>query len=597
MPIDDSLVNEVLKHADIVKIISSYLSVTKKGKNYVAICPFHDDSNPSLTISPEKQIFKCFVCGTGGSAITFVQKYEHISFMEALRKVAELSGFHSPLLEQRVYKKPVDEKKVPLFKCLHDLTVFYQYSLSTSEGKDGLAYFESRNLDSSLRSKYMLGYANRDGKATVKYLQNKGNSLKTIDDIGVASIANGVYSDKNQGRVIFPICDKDGQVIGFSARRIKDGPEAKYINSPETYLFHKSNILYNYHIAKEAAKIKGYIYVLEGFMDVFALGRIKEDAAVALMGTALTNEHIAMLRALNVEIRLCLDGDLAGQTAMMKASKSLELAGLNFRIVDNQGSVKDPDEILNTDGADSLKAYLNNLLSRVDFALNYFLRSNPLKTIEEKKKLLQQFIPILLKIRSQLEFDDYLRKLSKITGFDVESIRTVVIEARRKENFVDPGKVIESFHPERKALRRLEIAEREVLYQMINNKAARAFYEKNIGGFYDETYRQVANFIIEYASTHDDLEVSSIVASLEMSDLSNKDELIKELTNISLEQNHPQTCTVELLNNLLDSINEEKEKIFENDTLTQSLEGKGPLEQARIISEYNRRKVKKDRNK
>ncbi len=593
MPFDNSLVLEVLKHADIVKIISSYIAVTQKGKSYVAICPFHDDTNPSLSISPEKQIFKCFVCGTGGSAITFVQKYEHISFFEAMKKVAELSNYHNPALENVTFNKPVDERRLTLLKCLHDLTLYYQFSLSTPEGKEGLDYFESRHIDAALREKYKLGYANKDGKATCQFLLAKNHSIKTIEDVGIAVLSGQNYIDKNQGRAIFPICDANGEVIGYSARRIKDGPEAKYVNSPETYLFHKSSVLYNYHIAKSACKVKGYVYVLEGFMDVFALARIGIDAAVAIMGTALTDEHITMLRALNVEIRLCLDGDLPGQTAMMKIAQSLENAGLSFRIVDNQASNMDPDEILNSQGPQQLTAYLNNLLSRVDFALNYYTRSNPLKTIDEKKQLLKQFIPILLNIRSQIEFDDYLRKLSRITGFDVESIRTVVNTAKKNISFGHPSKVVDMFHPERKILRRLEAAEREVLYQMINNRAATAFYEENIGGFYDNVYRQIANFIIEYVSTHNEIDVTGVIASLECSDLENKDQLINELTEISLEKNHPTQCSQELLTNLLDSINEEKERIFEDDTLNQSLAGKDPLEQARILSEYNRKKVKK----
>ena len=268
--------------------------------------------------------------------------------------------------------KVVDPKRAPLVKCLRDLTVYYQYSLNSPEGKAGLDYFESRHLDASMRSKFMLGYAFKDGKATCRFLQEKGHSLKTIEDIGIASSINGVYSDRNQGRAIFPIIDANGEVIGFSARRLGDGPEAKYVNSPETYLFHKSNILYNYNNAKEKAHIAGYIYVLEGFMDVYALYRIGIESCVAIMGTALTSEHIRLLRALNVEIRLCLDGDLPGQKATMEIANNLANNGLNVRIVDNQNSSKDPDEILNSDGEMALNAYLNKLISRVDFVLNYY---------------------------------------------------------------------------------------------------------------------------------------------------------------------------------------------------------------------------------
>lgn len=596
MALDESLVNDVLAHADIVKVVSAFLPVIKKGKNFVAKCPFHDDTDPSMMVSPEKQIFKCFVCGTGGSAIAFVQKYLNVSFGEAIRKVAEISDYHDERLEKTVVKKYVDPKKEPLLKCLKDLTLYYQYALSTPEGKDGLSYLDKRNLDSNLRDKYKIGYAFKDGRATCQFLQSRGHSLKTIEDTGISMLVGGQYVDKNQGRVVFSICDADGNVIGYSARRIVDSDEAKYVNSPETYLFHKSSVLYNYHIAKEKARIKKCVYVCEGFMDVFALSKIGLDNCVALMGTALTNEHIEMLRALNVEIRLCLDGDLAGQTAMMKASKQLAEAGLNCVIVDNRGSTKDPDEIINQDGPEALESYLNRLLNRVDFTLNYYERSNPLKTTEQKKKLIAEFIPTLISLKSQLDFDNYLRKLSTITGYDVDSLRDLVKRQKELANSSDKAKkAMMDFHPERKILRKLQYAERELLYQMANNPSAIAFYESKVSGFYDEVYRQIANYLIEYAHSHDSFDVQSFMVSIESSDLDNKDELIKELTDLYIEKNHPQQCDDELLFNLLDAMNSEKQRIFEQDTLEQSLEGKDPLEQARILSEYNRRKAKKSK--
>ena len=596
MPIDQDLIDAVLKHADIVKVISSYLSLKKQGKDYVAICPFHDDTNPSMHISPEKRLFKCFVCGTGGSAISFVQKYEHISFFDAMRKVAELSSFDDPRLHKEIKTKPVDERKELVYKCARDLTTYYQYALTTSEGKEGLDYFEARHLDNVLREQFKLGYAFKDGVQTCKFLQSKGHSLKTIEDLGIAQVVNGNPSDRNQGRVIFPICDSDGNVVGYSARRIKDGPEAKYVNSPETILFHKSSILYNYHNAKEKAKHAGYVYVLEGFMDVFALAKVGIESAVAIMGTALTAEHIQMLRSLNVEVRVCLDGDLPGQTAMLKIAKVLQEAGINFTLVDNQGSSKDPDEILNEFGPDRLRAYLSNLIGIIDFALNYYQRMNPLRTIEEKKALIKEFIPILKNIRSQLELDSYIRKLANITGFEAESIKQLVVKAKNEPD-LDPNQMISKYHPERKVLKRLQIAEREYLYQMLNHTAAITFYEENISGFYDDVYRQVALFVVEYYRNHQDIDYLGVITMLEMSDLENKQELIDEIIEIVSEKNHPSECTEELLNNLRDSMNEEREAIFEDDALKEALEGKSPLEQARIYAEFNRRKMKKKKDK
>ena len=550
-----------------------------------------------MHISPDKQIFKCFVCGTSGNAITFVMKYEHLSFMEALRKVAELSGYQDPRLDGIVKAKVIDPKRVPLANCLHDLTVFYQYALNTPEGKSGLDYFNSRHLDADIRAKFKLGYAYRDGKATCRFLQDKGHSLKTIQDVGVGvANADGTYYDKNQGRVIFPIFDINGEVVGYSARRIVESDEAKYVNTKETYLFHKSNILYNYHNAKDKARIAGYIYILEGFMDVFALYRIGIESCVALMSTALTNEHIALLRALNVEIRLCLDGDAPGQNATMKIATALIQAGLQVRIVDNQNSSKDPDEILESEGEDALRAYLNNLISRADFVLNYYKNTNPLQTSEQKTKLIYEFIPVLLTIRHQLDLDKYISKLSAITGYEPESIKKLVkMAADKKASAVDPSfkKTISELHPEKKVLRKLGFAERELLYQMLQNPFAVAYYEANIKGFYDDTYRLIANYLIEYAKEHEDFVPRDLIASLQNSDIPNKDEMINEISTLYMERNHPNVCNEELLKNIDDVIKQEKEAIFEKDTLEQSLEGKDPLVKARIISEHNRRKVRK----
>ena len=595
MEIPKELIEKINKESDIVKTISSYISLTKKGKSYWGVCPFHDDTSPSLSVSPEKHMFKCFACGVAGGPVYFVQRFEKISFPEAVKKTADLNGIHSDVFEQVVKTKPVDPKKAPLLKCLSDLTLYYQYALNTEEGEEALRYLDSRNLDETIRTKYKLGYSLKDGKTTCDFLQSKGHSIKTIEDVGIAVLSNGNYIDRNEGRVIFPICDADGNVIGYSARRMGNGPEAKYVNSPSTYLFNKSAVLYNYHIAKEVARQAGYVYVCEGFMDVFALSKIGIDSAVAIMGTSLTKEHIGMLRKLNVEIRLCLDGDLPGQTAMMEISKALVAAGLDVRIVDNQNSSKDPDEIINQDGPDALRTYINNLISRVDFALNYFKNSNPLKTVDQKKALVKQFIPILLGIKSQLELDSYLRKLAVVTGFEAESIRELLNKARNTKEYSDSAAVMKSFHPERKALRRLEFAERELLFQMLNSPEAIAFYEDKVGTFYDEVYRQVADFLIDYAKNNPELSIVDVMTSIELSDAKDKDELLREIGNLTFEETHNNACTPELLQDLLSTIEKEKERIFEKDTLEQSLIGKSDLEKARIMAEYNRRKMRKNK--
>ena len=244
MAFDESLVTDILHQADIVKVVESYIPLVKKGKDYIGKCPFHNDTNPSMHVSPEKQIFKCFVCNTSGNAISFVMKHENIPFKEALKKVAEICGIIDPRLDNINEAKVVDKRRVPLIKCLSDLTVFYQYTLNSPEGKECLDYFESRHLDANLRNKFKLGYAIKDGKATCKFLESKNHSIKTMQDAGVVAANSTVFSDRNQGRAIFPIFDPNGEVVGFSARRIGEGNDPKYINSPATYLFNTASVVY-----------------------------------------------------------------------------------------------------------------------------------------------------------------------------------------------------------------------------------------------------------------------------------------------------------------------------------------------------------------
>lgn len=601
MRYEKDLIEEVLRQADIVKVISSYINVIKKGRSFVSICPFHDDKNPSMMISPEKQIFKCFVCGTGGNAISFVEKYEKISFEEATKKVAEIVGFHDDRLIKQAPKVYVDESLLPLYDCLTDLTTFYQYGLSTAEGQVARTYLESRNIPPVQIAKFKLGYSLNDGKSTVNYLEKKGYSLKTIENIGIALAKATGTSDNNAGRLVFPLCDINGQVVGYSARRLSENKEeSKYVNSPETRVFHKGSLLYNLHNAKDSAKRDGYIYVLEGFMDVFALDRIGINSAVALMGTSLSKEQAMIFRRLNVEVRLCLDGDAPGQNAMMKILPILSEVGVQCRIVSHPKDDRDPDDVLQSDGEEALRKYISSLIDSNEFMLSYYENTHQLGTMEERKDVLRKFLPLITGLKSQFEVDNLIFKLANITRFEPEAIKELVKNAKNKKeaqgeqtadfNFVS------TFHPERKTIRRLDMAEKEVLYQMLGNKEAIDFYENKIESFYDEIHRTIANFLIDYAQNHEKIDVNLVINELQMSDVQNKEPLINEVASLSLEIHHP-TCTEQLLNDCKEVIDDEKIKFYEKDMLEKSLVGKSATEKARIINDFTKKKRQEELNK
>ena len=542
------LIEAVLKHCDIVQVISAYIPVIKKGRNYVALCPFHDDKNPSMQISAEKQIFKCFVCGAGGNAIGFVEKYEKIPFAAAVRKVAQICNFNDPRLvdDAPVVKRDPDLQR--LYDCINDLQSYYRYALSIPEGETARTYLEGRDLGPDVQSKYGIGYAPTDGQMTIKFLQAKGHSLKSIDDIGIALARGADTSDHNAGRVIFPLHDGNGQVVGFSARRIKDDGSSKYVNSPETRLFHKGNVLYNYHNAAKSAHRDGYCYVLEGFMDVMALDKAGMPNAVALMGTALTPSQVGMLKRLRCEIRLCLDGDAPGQAATMKAIPLLSKAGVKFRIVDYGGDLRDPDDILRQEGPEALKNKVSTLVEAVDFQLNYYLHNKKLETAEDRQKVLRAFLPILRDKPPGIEFEDMLVKLSKATGYQPDAIREYLKQSMPREGGEEPILSVPNLRIDpnsgqalRRVVSRLEMAERTMVHYMLESREAIDFYEKNVGSFSSAPlFSTIAEFLLDYTSTHEgDPSLSGVLAMIESSGFENASSISEAVSEVALDDSMP----------------------------------------------------------
>jgi len=596
------LIDAILKSADIVTIISSYIPVQKKGRSYVALCPFHDDKHPSLNISKEKQIFKCFSCGTGGNAITFVEKYEKISFDEAVRKVADMINFHDARLTKDIYRPRVDESLVPLYACIDDLAEYYRYSLNIEEGRIAADYLSDRHIDAEEIAKYALGYSPVDGKKTIAFLQAKGHSLKTIEDIGISLAKIEGMSDSNAGRLIFTLKNPDGQVVGFSARRLKDDGSSKYVNSPETKIFQKGKNLYNYDVAKRTAHHDGYVYVLEGFMDVMALDKAGISSAVALMGTNLSSDQITLLRRLNCEVRLCLDGDAAGQEGMMRMVLLLNKAGLPFRLVSNPGDLRDPDDILQESGPNALAESMNHLVDAFDFQIDYYSNVKKLQTPEERRKVMMYFIPFLRNVPPGLDRDNYIVKLSRATLYEEKAIRDQVNSEPANDMSLDEisfsGQIdSERLHPEKRFVRRLFLAEREALYYMLENVDAVDYFNKAIDSFYTDTYNEIANYIREYVDKRNEaVNVSSLISDIANGDSPNLDELEAEITKVAQDNYHP-PYNPRSMPDCAKAIAEEKSRLSDNAETKKALEGKTDEEKALIIKGYAERREKRRSDK
>jgi len=550
MDFDRDLIDSLLKKADIVSVVSSYINVIRKGRSHVALCPFHDDKHPSLQISPDKQIFKCFVCGTGGNAIQFVQKYEKIAYPDAIRKVADLVGFTDERLDRRTLQVPLNPELEPYYRCMNDAMEFYRFSLATEDGEAGLAYLESRHLTEALRARFNIGYSLPDGRGTIQYLMGKGHSRSTMEHLGLISLTSEAR-DKLAHRVIFPILDRSGRAIAFSGRVIEKNDQAKYVNSPESKIFVKSNVLYNYHHARTVARHYDYVYILEGFMDVIALYRAGIESAVAIMGTALTKSHIAMLRMLKCELRICLDGDDAGQAAMMKMIPLLDL------------------------------------VNRSEFALDYYTKTRVLKTSEQRSELVKLMLPIVSASANDLEREEFTRKLAQASGYSLQNIEKMVKEYRNTNGQVDQD-FYRAFRPEAQVLHKFKAAERQLLYFMMHDVRAIEFYKTKIEYFYDDLYRKIANFIIERSAEEEVPTITELLDDISQLDGEQKDALVKEITNLALDKNYPQ-CDETLLGEVHGVIDTERQRFVINEQLRKALIGKSDQDKARIYAEFQKK--------
>lgn len=588
------LIESLLKEADIVTVISSFIPVMKKGRGYVALCPFHDDKDPSLSISKERQIFKCFVCNTGGNAIGFVQKYLGISYQDAIRRVAEIVGFNDERLEKEKDEIKIDKIKQPLFDTINDLQSLYQYCLNTSDGKNAQEYLQKRNIDKNQIKKYGIGYAFDDGTKTIEYLQKKGHTLDKIKDIGIVSASSN--SDANAGRLIFPLKDKNGQVVGFSARKMdsKDTESPKYVNSPDTKIFKKSLILYNYDNAKNTARRDGYIYVLEGFMDVLALDKAGIQSAVALMGTSLSAEQIELLRRLNCEIRLCLDGDNPGQKGMMKIILQLNKANIPFRLVCNPKDLRDPDEILQESGEEALKESMNNLVDPFEFQLNYYENVQKLSKKEDKIQVLKYCLPFLESIKNDLERENNIAKLSKVTGYEPSIIRDQIRKISENDDsleeiaYSNEMKLSDSTIAQRQ-LKRLEAAEKKTLYYMLQNTDAVEYFNKNIFNFYITNYEKIADLIVDYVDrTNEKINVAILYNEIDQSDETEeiKNTLNKIIANLTDEEVAYEPYTEKNIADCAKVIYQEKGKINKKQSFDDKLKETPESEKGELLKQY-----------
>lgn len=511
---------DIKSKVNIVDVISEYLPVEQKGKNYFAICPFHDDHNPSMSISPEKQIYTCFVCGASGNVFNFVANYEKVSFVSAVKKVAQKAGINLDINVKDDYK-PQDTKYDKYYKMFDITNKYYQNNIKSVYGKKAIEYLHNRKIDDDIINEFEIGLSMNDNNVS-KLLEKKGYDVNELIDIGLCGKKDNFIYDIFRNRIMFPLYNLEGKPVGFSGRIYNGEKDSKYVNSKESIIFKKGNLLYNYHRALSHAREKHQIIVVEGFMDVIRLYTIGIKNVVATMGTAITKEHANLLMKLSKNIVLCFDGDKAGEKATISALDALEKIGITPKIIRLEDDL-DPDDYIIKKGSDAYLTHLNNPMSSVVFKINIDKSKTNFNDYNEISAYLKNVSKELEKIDDKVVYELTVNKLSKETGVSCDTINDMVKSMPKNEI-----KVI----TKRTSLKKdkYQKAEEYLVHYMLRNVDAVLIYQNNVSYLNDPILSKIAMQILEFYEINRYINITDFTVFLEdKTDLIEKSLIIDDL--------------------------------------------------------------------
>ncbi len=413
----DEIIEEVRQNNDIVDIISQYVHLTRKGRNYFGLCPFHNEKSPSFSVSPDRQIFHCFGCGVGGNVYTFLMKIEGITFREALEQLAEKANIQLPTLENSA-DTAREELKAKVYKVNEFTAEFYHQNLYKPVAKIAQEYVKKRRMNNETLEAYKIGYSGKFDEL-YKALKAQGFGEKEILESGLVNKNdNGTYIDRYRNRLMFPICDARGKVIAFGGR-VLDDSKPKYINSPENVVYSKGRHLFGLNVAKKDSAKK--ILIVEGYMDVISLHQRGITNVVGALGTALTEQQGWLLRRTTEQVILGFDADGAGQTAIARSMEILQKMGCDMRVLQIEGA-KDPDEFIVKFGEGRFKLAIDNAISLVEFKVKNLKKDFNLENTGDKIKFLNEIAKILSKVENTMEREIYIEKIAKGYNISKEAI-------------------------------------------------------------------------------------------------------------------------------------------------------------------------------
>ncbi len=573
--ISNEIINEIRNKTDIVDVVSRYVNLTKKGKNYIGVCPFHDDHSPSMSVSPEKQIFTCFSCGATGNVFTFVSDFEKISFSDAVRLLGEKAGIS---IGNNTYIG--NSKRDEYFDIYDNANKFYQNSLFTNLGKNAIQYLKNRNIDRDTIKKFGIGLSVQKLSLT-DYLKNKNYSIDKLIDVG---LTNDNGNDIFINRIMFPIYDLAGNPVAFSGRIYNTKDTSKYINTKETDKFKKGKILYNYHIAKEHLKKNDSVIIMEGQMDVIRASTIGVNNCIATMGTALTRDHKSIIKNMTNNVILCFDGDSAGEKATISAIELLEDTGIDIKIVRLPNDM-DPDEYIIKEGKDSFLYQISNATNLIDYKMELLKKNKDFGNIKDISSYVNSALKELVYEKDDIVVELNLKKLA--TSFDIDYDNLVNKYEKLKNDNNNKDSYVK-VNKSKKVYNRYGQAECYLIYYMLKDEKVINMVEKRVGYFPDKNIRELSNEIIYYFHKYGIINVADFISYI-----SSRNEILNTLKEI-LAMNIKEDFLIDEIEDYIFVINEYHKEVKINDLNKKLKEEKDPLKQAKISLEIMKiRGVKK----
>jgi DNA primase len=527
--IPEETIEHIRTSNDVVDVISEYVQLTKRGRNWFGLCPFHSEQSPSFSVSQDKQIFHCFGCGAGGNAITFVMDIDNLSFQEAVSKLGSRVGVDIDI-EPQTGETTMISKEETRMKEAHTFAMNYYHHLllNTEEGEKGLHYLEERGFSRELIEQYRIGWSLPNWDALTTLLERKGFNLAEMAQSGlvIQKENKNEYFDRFRERIMFPVRDEAGHVIAFSGRVLnKDTQDAKYMNSPESPIFQKSKVLYNLDVSRPIIRKKHKVIVMEGFMDVIAAAKAGIMNTVATMGTALTKEHINKLKRLTDSVTICYDGDSAGFDAAKRAAQLLVQAKMKTEIALLPDQM-DPDDFVQKNGAEAFEkqiidrphAYLAFMMMVARRNKNFQFENDTLQYVQE---VLEHFVGN----SSPVERDLYIRQLAKETNISEEAIyqqfRKIEGKTIKQNTRQQAPSVAQNMPVSKKLVQAIDRAEKLLLAHMLYEVdiVDRLHQEHGLHVFIHDSYEAIFVRLIGFYDTYPQADTHRFLEILEDTDL------------------------------------------------------------------------------